>query len=194
MSSPLKDHLNIMWENDAILCTTTKIDGVSLSDTSQKISATVTKDPIVPAVMSQSSDESQKFSAPFTPNTMVQAVTDAQSWQDLHHIIYPAISKCTRETNSPMVRLWSTAIASGIHDMSTWADVKFALSLETYLDYYNVIVTCPHISKLVKIHFDKVAGVLYFKAHSNIFPVHVTPISNVKSDQPSDALILPNLG
>jgi len=167
MSAPLKAHLTMIWEAGSLICTTKMYE--------------------------QAVPSSEAVLEPITPNSSVQMVNDFQSWSDLHRTVFPFILQWTQETESSLAKYWKHAIKLGIGGNSTWADIQEILHLDTYRDYYYAIVTCPNISRIVKLHFDTTTDLLHYKVQSNIHPVHVTPVPQQKSRPKTADLALPNL-
>ena len=82
---------------------------------------------------------------------------------------------------------WSTAIDAGVNAQSSWSEVKTAMNINTFRDYYHYIANSQPITKKVKLHLDNSSGVIHYRL-LEIQPNTITPL--VRSENNLD---LPDL-
>jgi hypothetical protein len=114
--------------------------------------------------------------SPRTPSSSpAQTISDVPTWQTFHRTIYPIIEEwIATSPQGHIAYAWSTAIDEEVNAQSSWSEVKTAMNINTFRDYYHYIANSQPITKKVKLHLDNSSGVIHYRL-LGIQPNTITP-------------------
>jgi hypothetical protein len=96
-------------------------------------------------------------------DTQTRIVSDPESWQKLHTMIYPYILTWSQQDSGHLSIFWRNAINLGVTSRSTWNQLRDITKFQTYHDYYQSIATCPCITGKIKLYWDTNNAVIHCK-------------------------------